>query len=143
VYKLYTLLLKRWTPFFDANHERIDELPIWVRIPGLPPECWSWKCFEKIGNTLGTFMKEDMSFLSSGKMLMARILVSLNIRKGLSDTWSSLMETYCLDNLLTMRVFLSNATDATNMDIGLWNAPFDESQSPLFTEFQTKNILSL
>jgi hypothetical protein len=32
------LLLKRWTHFFDANHERIDELPIWVRLPWLPPE---------------------------------------------------------------------------------------------------------
>jgi hypothetical protein len=77
---------EKMDPFFDAYRERIDELPIWVRLPGLSPECWSWKCFEKIGNTLGTFMKEDMSFSTSGKMFVARILVSLNFRKGLSAT---------------------------------------------------------
>ena len=29
------VLLKSWTPTFDASHERVDEVLIWVRLPGL------------------------------------------------------------------------------------------------------------
>jgi hypothetical protein len=43
------------------------------------------KCFGKIGNTLGTYLDIDMSFISLGRMSMERILVSLNLRKGLSE----------------------------------------------------------
>jgi hypothetical protein len=28
------IILKRWTPTFDAKKERIDEEPIWVRLTG-------------------------------------------------------------------------------------------------------------
>jgi hypothetical protein len=81
-----SMLLKRWTPLFDASHERIDELPIWVHLPGLPVELWTPKGFEYLGNALGRYMDVDMSFKSStGKMSMAHILVSLNIRKGLAE----------------------------------------------------------
>jgi hypothetical protein len=70
--------------FFDASRERIDELLIWVRLLSLPPELWKVKGFESIGNALGTYMDVDMSFISTGRMSMACILVSLNFRKGLS-----------------------------------------------------------
>ena len=30
------VLLKPWHPLFDASRERIDKIPIWVRLPGLP-----------------------------------------------------------------------------------------------------------
>jgi hypothetical protein len=78
------MLLKRWSPLFDASRERIDELPIWVCLPGLPVELWTQKGFECLGNALGRYMDADMSFTSTGKMSMARILVSLNIHKGLA-----------------------------------------------------------
>jgi hypothetical protein len=29
------IILKRWTPTFDAKKEKIEEEPIWVRLPGL------------------------------------------------------------------------------------------------------------
>jgi hypothetical protein len=56
------VLLKKWEPTFDAATERLDTIPIWVRLPGLPPQYWSKKCFQVIGNELGSFIKEDMSF---------------------------------------------------------------------------------
>jgi hypothetical protein len=33
---LVLVLLKKWSPLFDASRERVDELPIWVRLSGLP-----------------------------------------------------------------------------------------------------------
>lgn len=31
------ILLKLWSPTFDADNERLDSIPIWVRMSGLPP----------------------------------------------------------------------------------------------------------
>lgn len=32
----FPVLFKRWSPMFDALHERTDVFPVWVRAPGLP-----------------------------------------------------------------------------------------------------------
>jgi len=48
-------LMKKWSPFFDVIRDRIDELLVWVRMSRFPRECWRVICFEKVGNTLGTY----------------------------------------------------------------------------------------
>jgi hypothetical protein len=52
-------------------------------------------------NELGSFIKEDMSFKEIGEMVVARILVSLNIRNGLQKQFNmtndGLTHTYLLD----------------------------------------------
>jgi hypothetical protein len=50
------LLLKRWTPLFDASKERLNVMSIWVRLLGLPPKLWTELSFKELGNALGTFM---------------------------------------------------------------------------------------
>jgi hypothetical protein len=82
---LSPILLKRLTPFFNESYERVDELPIWVRLPGLPMEIWTLKGFECLGNDLDRYMYVDISFTSTGKISVDRVLVSLNIRKGLTE----------------------------------------------------------
>jgi hypothetical protein len=39
----------------------------------------------ELGNSLGTFIEADMSFLEMGKMVVAQNLVSLDIREGLVE----------------------------------------------------------
>ena len=41
--------------------------------------------FKLIGNTLGTFLEADLSFLVSGVCCLGRVLVLLNLRKGLDS----------------------------------------------------------
>jgi hypothetical protein len=77
------IVLKRWTPTFDAKKERVDEEPIWVRLSGLPMQFWNSVRFAVIGNKLGSFIEADMSFEESGHMSVARILVRLDLRPGL------------------------------------------------------------
>lgn len=31
------VLLKKWEPSFDASNEKMDSIPIWVCLHGLPP----------------------------------------------------------------------------------------------------------
>jgi hypothetical protein len=76
-------ILKRWTPAFDAKRERVDEEPIWVRLPGFPMQYWNTHRFAAIGNLLGSFLEADMSFEETGLMTVARILVKIDLKKGL------------------------------------------------------------
>jgi len=77
------LLLKRWSPLFDPRKERYDQVPIWVKLPNLPFEFWSSDFFRLVGNTLGTHLEIDFTYLHSGVCCMGRVLVLLDFRLGL------------------------------------------------------------
>jgi len=62
-------------------------------------------------------MKADMSFSTSGKMFVARILVSLKIIVYLIPLSSQGREKYSINRLI-MRAFLSNAIDVISMGTG-------------------------
>lgn len=79
------VLLKKWNPLFDAIHEKTNVYPVWVREPSLPSFLWVESVFKVIGNRLGTFLEANMSFLETRNKAMARILVSLNPRRGLAQ----------------------------------------------------------
>jgi len=79
------MLLKPWTPMFDASRERVDTIPLWVRLPAFPFQYWKDKFFRRIGNRLGEFLEADESFMDSNQKRMARILVNINVREGLGD----------------------------------------------------------
>jgi len=77
------MLLKPWHPLFDASRERVDKIPVWVRLPGLPLHFWGPDHFNRIGDILGTFLEADLSYKETHMKQVARILVELNIREGL------------------------------------------------------------
>ena len=79
------MMLKPWTPNFDASRERVDVVPIWVRLPALPRQYWTEEHLSSIGNILGTFLEADLSFKVMKLRRVARILVNLNVREGLYE----------------------------------------------------------
>ena len=79
------VLVKMWNPTFDASHEQVDVIPIWVHLPSLPRKYWSEEHFISIGNILGTFLEADMSFKVTKLRRVARILVNINVREGLYE----------------------------------------------------------
>jgi len=74
--------MKRWTPLFDAQREKVENEPIWIRLPGLPMIFWKPARLKAIGDHLGKFIVEDMHYKISKKMTVARILVRMDFRKG-------------------------------------------------------------
>ena len=78
------LLIKRWTPLFDPRIERYDQILIWVKLPNLPLEYWSVDFFKLVGNTLGTHLETDFSYLQTGVCCLGRVLVLLDFRNGLA-----------------------------------------------------------
>ena len=80
------MLLKPWHPLFDASRERVNSVPLWVRLPGLPLHYWTEEHLRGIGNTIGDFLEADLSFFKTNHRRVARILVMINIRDGLAES---------------------------------------------------------
>lgn len=78
------LVMKRWSPFFDSKSEKIAKEPLWVKLPGLLMHMWNETRFTKIGNYLGEYVSYDSSHIKTGIYTVAKILVNIDIRLGLS-----------------------------------------------------------
>jgi len=78
------IILKRWTPFFDSKLEKVVMEPIWVRLPGFPMELWKEARFAEVGNYLGEYICADYSFKESGIYTVAKIMVKIDLRLGLT-----------------------------------------------------------
>jgi len=94
------VLMKRWHPLFDASRERVEESPIWVRLPALPLHYWEPFHFRNIGNILGTFLEADLSYLETFDKRVARILVSINLREGLAEQINLIRGTESIPQIL-------------------------------------------
>ena len=68
---------------FNASRERVGQVSIWVRLPGLSLPFWFEDHFTYIGNLLSTFLEADTSYKLTKVKRVARILVNINIRNGL------------------------------------------------------------
>jgi hypothetical protein len=73
---------------FETRTEQNVLVPIWVKLSNLPMDFWSLDVFKAVGNALGSFLDADMSFLDTGLMCVARILVRMDMRDGLADILS-------------------------------------------------------
>ena len=78
------IVLQRWSPIFDAAQEMVGKEPIWVRLPGLPLHLWNIQFFRMLGDHLGEFVDANFSFREFGEMAVARVLVLLDLREGLT-----------------------------------------------------------
>jgi len=68
---------------FDPEMEKAGAGPIWVRLPGLPYHFWTEQIFRKIGDAMDSYLTHDDSFISTGRMAYARILVHMDLIDGL------------------------------------------------------------
>jgi hypothetical protein len=79
------LFLKPWNPLFDASREKLDKIPVWVCLPAPSLQFWTLDYFKAIGNFLGEFLEAYLSFEETKQRKVARILINLNVREGLSE----------------------------------------------------------
>ena len=74
-----------WSPLFDVNWEQLDVVPIWVHLLCFPPNLWKPQIFQDVGNNLGSYLDADFSYLQTKDKSMARVLVNIDLREGLSE----------------------------------------------------------
>lgn len=70
---------------FNSEREELGVGPIYVHLLCLPLHFWFEDIFSHIGNTLRTFLDYEKSYIVSGNMSLARILVHLNTQEGLEE----------------------------------------------------------
>jgi len=81
------LILKIMPEFFDFTTSDMVRMPIWVRFPNLPLQCWSPICLFKIASVLGKPVHTDTPTASMTRLSYARVLVEIDL---LSDMPTSI-----------------------------------------------------
>ncbi|KAJ6979482.1 hypothetical protein NC653_027589 [Populus alba x Populus x berolinensis] len=58
-------------------------VPVWVKFPNLPLQCWSLKCLSKIVSVLRKPVQSDMLTHTMSRLSYARVLVEINLLSDL------------------------------------------------------------
>lgn len=72
---------------FDPEKENHGAGPIWVRLPALPLQFWAEEIFKVIGDDLGVYLDHDRTYQDTVCLSMAHILVHLDTREGLVESY--------------------------------------------------------
>ncbi|KAH0722882.1 hypothetical protein KY290_005538 [Solanum tuberosum] len=79
------LILKKWSADFDFSKEFPTDIPLWVKLPHLPLNCWGSNSLSRITSTIGTPMYADECTAKQSRVSFARMLIEVNITKPLLD----------------------------------------------------------
>ncbi|XP_019255012.1 PREDICTED: uncharacterized protein LOC109233580 [Nicotiana attenuata] len=77
------MIMKHWSPYFDFAAEFLTDIPLWVRFPKLPMNCWSGNSLSRIASTIGIPMFADECTAKQTRISYARILIEVNVTKPL------------------------------------------------------------
>jgi len=81
-----SLMLKHWKLSFNPDTDYFTLRHLWVLLPGLPLHLWNVEALTAIGNSLGSFIALDSQTLNSSRRTLGKVLVEIDITKGLSET---------------------------------------------------------
>jgi hypothetical protein len=54
------LILKHMPDYFDFDTAAMIRLPVWVKFPNLPLQCWSPLCLSKLASVIGKPVHADL-----------------------------------------------------------------------------------
>lgn len=73
------LVLQRWTPDSNFEHQRFTTLPLWIRLPLLPLRFWSKEAMAVIGSLLGVPIMVDAPTAKGNRLEYARLCVEIDL----------------------------------------------------------------
>ncbi|XP_074293423.1 uncharacterized protein LOC141620457 [Silene latifolia] len=79
------LIVKPWTEDCSLCKEKVQFVPIWLRLCGLPLMFWGKTCLEKLAGLLGKFLKRDGATEDKTRLGYARLLVEVKIGQNFPD----------------------------------------------------------
>ena len=77
------LTVQPWSPSFDFTKTVLDQVTVWIRLPGLAVHLYNQKVLQKLGQMVGTVIKIDSNIASSTRGRFARLAVSVSLDKPL------------------------------------------------------------
>ncbi|XP_019235091.1 PREDICTED: uncharacterized protein LOC109215473 [Nicotiana attenuata] len=77
------IIVKAWSPNFDFSKEVLQTIPIWLKLPNLPLNCWSMDSLSRIGSGLGIPLYADECTSKIERISYARLLVEMDVTKDM------------------------------------------------------------
>lgn len=74
-------ILKPWSAVFCFKEEVLRDIPLWIKLPKLPLNCWGIDSLSRIGSTIGTPIMADECTTQQSIISYARILVEVDVTK--------------------------------------------------------------
>lgn len=79
-------VVKPWTANFNFHEEILRTIPVWVRLPNLPLNCWSDNSLSRLGSAIGVPLCADECTTKQLRVSFARLLVEIDVTKPLTRT---------------------------------------------------------
>ncbi|XP_022872936.1 uncharacterized protein LOC111391888 [Olea europaea var. sylvestris] len=70
-------------PCFEFDDEEVSTMPVWVKLSGLPLDCWNSRVLSKIASKIGKPISTDKLTATKGRLSYARALVEIDASKEL------------------------------------------------------------
>ncbi|XP_070007226.1 uncharacterized protein LOC142165512 [Nicotiana tabacum] len=80
-----SIILKQWTTDFDFKKEFLTEIPLCIRFPKLPLNCWGVNSLSRIASSIGMPMYADECTAKQLRVSYARMLIEVDVTKPLKD----------------------------------------------------------
>ncbi|XP_009804027.1 uncharacterized protein [Nicotiana sylvestris] len=81
-----SVIVKPWQPEIEMKKEIMENIPVWIRLPGLNVKYWGKQALEKIAGLVGNPLKAYKATTMKERMTFARVLVEVPINKVFPDT---------------------------------------------------------
>ncbi|KAH9782115.1 DUF4283 domain-containing protein [Citrus sinensis] len=78
-----TMTYSPWSPSFDFTKTVLNQVIVWIRLPGLAVHLYNHKVLQKLGQMVGTVIKIDSNIASSARGRFTRLAVSVSLDKPL------------------------------------------------------------
>ncbi|KAH0661616.1 hypothetical protein KY284_026547 [Solanum tuberosum] len=75
------VIMKPWDPNFNFKEEILTTIPLWIKLPNLPLNCWNSVLLSKIGSSLGNPLYADECTTQTSRISFARILIEMDITR--------------------------------------------------------------
>ncbi|KAK1307758.1 hypothetical protein QJS10_CPA09g00850 [Acorus calamus] len=79
------IVLRKWNRGMKLEMERLETIPIWIRLPHLPLHLWGTRMLSKLSSVIGTPLYMDSSTSSRSRIEFARICVEISASSPLPD----------------------------------------------------------
>ncbi|XP_021738082.1 uncharacterized protein LOC110704583 [Chenopodium quinoa] len=89
------VIAKKWVPGLDLTEEKVEVIPVWVRLPGLDLRFWGQSTLMKIGSLVGKPLNMDRAIATKELIAYARLLVEVKIGTKLIENIEFMDENGC------------------------------------------------
>ncbi|XP_074315477.1 uncharacterized protein LOC141651676 [Silene latifolia] len=78
------IILRPWSKDVDLIKEKVDKVPVWVKLYGIPIKFWG-DFLPSIAGLVGKFVRKDLATQDKTRLSFARVMVELTIDQVLKE----------------------------------------------------------